>query len=1052
MPSETDWLNSIRAFEKREYADCYRMGLKAISSHEGTPELMLIMLICLQRLGDAKLDPTWPAASTMADAYAKQLLSVYEQSGQTWRKLLCELLLGVVSPNELQSYATDASRQSEMHYYSGARLLTLGQAELAAAEFKACLALNANSLEAALALSEVEHRPVFGNAETGVHALVRLLFEQSMTLREEAQLDKALVLAWQACNLAHQHLKADEPICAECVYNLGNIYQLMGDYKFAIRIYEEALQIVRHTVGEAHSSYATGLSNLGTVYRAMGVYAKSLLLHQQAANIMRASVGEHHLDYAGCLHNLAGAYYSLRIMPQAVSCFREALAIKRDLLGDEHLSYARDLNNLATTLATMGDFDEAESSCQKALTIMRKTKPTHDPEITAALINLAQVKIANNCSHEAIALLSEAHENDDHLIDQVLRAGSDAHRTEFIRSLHGKFYGFLSAVWQYESQSEEARRIALDLVFRRKAIAQQASRLQLEVNLDSHNPELQSKLGELQALRERGVREALEGPGTGNAKDHWGELDDLDFRRRRLEEELSSLSPEFNLVQSLRSATCRQVADALPRGTALVEFVRFSPVDFTAVTKFKREHQWLRSRYIVFVLQSGMNEAPAMLDLGDAEAVDEMVIRYREGVMARSGHEDIGRQLRARVLDPVTATLPSSCRELLLAIDGDLSRLPFETLPLEGGGNIIDKYRLSYVVVGRDVLRFRRIAAKRPGVPVVVADPAFDLAAAQSKDTQKQQDSFPASPPSRDLRASKLHFGRLAGSRVEGERIADRLCVEPWMGEQATERRLKKVRSPHILHIATHGFFLNDQGHHPKSNLSWLLASTQEDTYGSGRLLGTLPENPLFRSGLALSGANTWLRGERLPEDAEDGLLTAEDVTAIDLRDTELVVLSACETGLGEVHVGEGVIGLRQSFVLAGAQTIVMSLWKVPDLATAVLMDSFYVNLLRHQLDRNEALRQAQLYVRDVQVGALRQDWLNAKVMDQFDFPGTGARRQLEEIAAKPDSHRPFNDTIYWGAFVCQGNPGPLTASTSRSLPDCERVSRDSEDAERPAS
>jgi CHAT domain-containing protein len=107
---------------------------------------------------------------------------------------------------------------------------------------------------------------------------------------------------------------------------------------------------------------------------------------------------------------------------------------------------------------------------------------------------------------------------------------------------------------------------------------------------------------------------------------------------------------------------------------------------------------------------------------------------------------------------------------------------------------------------------------------------------------------------------------------------------------------------------------------------------------------------------------------------------------------------------------------------------MVMSLWKVPDLATAVLMDCFYLNLVHHKLDRNEALRRAQLYVRDVPVGALRQEWLNARVIDQYGVTGPGARRQLEEIAAKPDSHRPFRDRVYWGAFVCQGNPGPLTA------------------------
>jgi CHAT domain-containing protein len=144
-------------------------------------------------------------------------------------------------------------------------------------------------------------------------------------------------------------------------------------------------------------------------------------------------------------------------------------------------------------------------------------------------------------------------------------------------------------------------------------------------------------------------------------------------------------------------------------------------------------------------------------------------------------------------------------------------------------------------------------------------------------------------------------------------------------------------------------------------------------------------ENPLLRSFLALAGANTWLRGEAPPEEAEDGMLNAEDVVSMDLTGTELVVLSACETGLGRVRVGEGVFGLRRAFVLAGAKTLVMSLWKVPDEETRRLMETFYRALLDGR-SRADALRQAQL--------AIRRDY--------------------------PD------DPLRWGGFICQGEPGPM--------------------------
>jgi CHAT domain-containing protein len=199
---------------------------------------------------------------------------------------------------------------------------------------------------------------------------------------------------------------------------------------------------------------------------------------------------------------------------------------------------------------------------------------------------------------------------------------------------------------------------------------------------------------------------------------------------------------------------------------------------------------------------------------------------------------------------------------------------------------------------------------------------------------------------------------------------------------------LKKCQSPRILHIATHGFFLEDATRDPYESRSAFDAMSVSES-GMDRFGGSRVENPLLRSGLVLAGFNTWLKQGELMEDAEDGLLTAEDAAGLDLLDTELVVLSACETGLGDVSVGEGVFGLRRAFVLAGARTLVMSLWKVPDEQTQELMEDFYHRMLgtdgKPPQPRAEALRDAQL-------------------------------------AVKARHPQPF----YWGAFICQGYDGVL--------------------------
>ena len=320
--------------------------------------------------------------------------------------------------------------------------------------------------------------------------------------------------------------------------------------------------------------------------------------------------------------------------------------------------------------------------------------------------------------------------------------------------------------------------------------------------------------------------------------------------------------------------------------------------------------------------------------------------------------------------------------------DGDLALLPFEVLPTDNGGYLIDEYQISYLSAGRDLLRFTSTPVAQHAPALVVADPDFDLRSdadlpsGATGDFEKE----PAGRRSHDLDRGG-RFERLPGTAIEGERIAALLQVQPLVGSVALDARVKAFHSPFILHMATHGFFLPDQPPPPREKPLVEEALDMPEA-SSGNRLERLArrhiENPLLRSGLVLAGANTWSWGGSLPEEAEDGLLTAEDVASMDLSDTAMVVLSACETGLGQVHLGEGVFGLRRAFALAGARTLVMSLWKVPDRQTQKLMVDFYGRILADQ-PRADALREAQMALK----------------------------------GQCPHLH-------YWGAFICQGDPGPL--------------------------
>jgi len=263
-----------------------------------------------------------------------------------------------------------------------------------------------------------------------------------------------------------------------------------------------------------------------------------------------------------------------------------------------------------------------------------------------------------------------------------------------------------------------------------------------------------------------------------------------------------------------------------------------------------------------------------------------------------------------------------------------LNLVPFAALLDEQGRSVVERFRLAYVTSGREL-----VAAGAPIRPdsdlLLVANPAYDRKSAAVG-------SPGASRRSRNFQRS---FDPLPGTEVEAKAIPPLVAgasdkKQVVVGANATESAVKSARSPRILHLATHGFFLEDEA----------MPLTQEKTDAAPKI-----ENPLVRSGLAFAGAN------HAAESAggDDGILTALEITGMDLHGTDLVVLSACETGVGEVKNGEGVYGLRRAFALAGAMNLMMSLWPVSDEVTASQMQAFYKNM--QTMPPAEALRQAQL-------------------------------------------------------------------------------------------
>jgi CHAT domain-containing protein/tetratricopeptide (TPR) repeat protein len=887
--------------------------------------------------------------------------------------------------------STDLAEARSLHHLGAVSMLTGDDARA-----ERLLTQSLELSQAALGPDHVQYAPTLEalailRADQGDYAAAEPLFRDAVRITRDAY--------------------GDSPRLASALDNLAQFHDELGDYREAERLYREALQMRRATLPAAHRSIAITLHNLPGVRVKLGAYAEARDLLHETLRVVEQGVGKSHRAYGGSLIALAELYRATGRLEQALPLMREALDNYRQALGDHHPDTAIPLNGLAALYAQTGDREAAEPLFLEALAISRESfGETHQSSMSIAS-NLAGVYAATGRAGEALDLEIAVETSRDVLLGNAVAIGSERRRMAYLESVEGELHSFLSLVVDYLADEPRAVSAALDLVLRRKAIGAEALAVQRDAVLGGRYPELADRLRQLTALRRRIAETTLSGSVQGNPEAQRELLARLDAEREELEDSLAREIPEMNLSGRLRAVGTSEIAAALPARTALVEIVRTDIFDFT-VDRTRGDGLWKAARYLAFVVRSGA-PSPRLVDLGEAESIDRHVAEYRTAVtgepdarsssadsrpsaqvdgqpaeafrsavtaVARdvvsaqrhtrgSDHLEPGRALRRLTFDPIATEIGDATR-VFVSPDGELFTIPLQALPLDDGRSLLDVYEFTYLAVGRDLIRIG--AAAPAGVkaeePVVAADPDFDLA-----DNPRRETSGPFRP--------------LPGTKKEGEIVADLLRVPLLAGADVLESVLRSRPSPRILHLATHGYFLPDEASESSQAVRDLPGPVSAT--GSGLQLGRLSArrlvNPLLRSGLALAGANTWLAGHAIPRRAEDGLLTAEDVTGLDLMGTELAVLSACETGLGQIQAGEGVFGLRRAFELAGARTLVMSLWKVPDDATQALMADFYRRVLGGA-GRSHALRQAQ-------------------------------------IAARARDSHPYS----WGAFVCQGDPGPLS-------------------------
>lgn len=826
----------------------------------------------------------------------------------------------------------------------------------------------------ALAVAEKAHGPDHSLVATALSGTAALYQEQAKFAAAEPLYRRALEVYEKALGPSH-------PDVTYTLNKLATLYQEQAKYDQAEPLLRRALAIREAALGPDHPDVAITLSNFAKLNLGRGEYVRAEPQLRRALAIFEKAHGQVHPNVAGVVNSLALVYHSQGKDAEAEPLLRRAVAALEAAYGPGHPALAQGLINLAV-LSRRGNVAEAESLYRRALAIQEKALGPDHPDVALGLNNLAVLRCAQSEWADAGDLLDRQRRGVRRFVARELPALQQADQLTFLRATdEGRLHTALDVGLARPGDSALAARSA-GWLLNGKAVAHQALAEQALLERDAADPARRDLVRQLHDVRRRHAALALSAAPRGDTARHREQLHALDGQRRDLERKLAAAggtaAPAADPWVELA-----EVRRRLPANGTLVELAHFRAGDHA-------KGEFLAPRYAAWVIPPAGQGDVKVIDLGPAEAVDAAVAAVRRAIDDARGGGD-----RSNPADFKSATRPKSIAALgepdaerltrqaldtlaklvlhpLLPVIGDKSHwlispdaslwlAPWAALPLPDGKYAVEAHAITLLVSGRDLAAPPAAPRADAPQPVVLADPDFDLSAADAAARMKRvlpHYAAPADGP-RDARlASRLpKVGALPGTAAEARAVKPALEKysgrEPWLYLEghALEAVAKSLRGNRVVVFSTHGFALPDQEVEPDGKADFAGgAKAPAKAKGGGAL-----ENPLVRCGLLLAGCNR--RGEGTPE---DGVLTGLEIVGTDLRGTELVVLSACETGLGDVRNGEGVAGLRQAFQLAGARAVVATQWQVPDRESAQLMTAFFDHLAAGK-SKADALRAAQL-------------------------------------------------------------------------------------------
>ncbi len=767
---------------------------------------------------------------------------------------------------------------------------------------------------------------------------------------------------------------ANHPTLASILNNLAGLYVDLGNYAAAKPLFERSLRINEDSLGAQHPTTATTVCNLATLYLSELDYNKAETLYRRAYESFGQELGEEHPRTAACAQLLGATKARQNDFESAERFFLRAMKSFESSLGPEHLEIGHVTSDLGVLKVRVGDLKNAEPLLRRSIAIAEKTLPADHPFTVSCFLNLATLKQKTNEASEADVFFDRGQKAGRRYNAGILPSLSENEQAKYIEErFTTAFFAALSfGVANTNDRSIESH--SASWLINGKAVGLETLAQRNLLSRDTADPKLASVAQQLQQVRGQlsSLAVTTSDPEQAGAKKDF--FDKLVDREQRLSKQLSAARGS---LENGYWIDVNKIYETLSQNTAFIDFARFDAYDFSAIGG---EKTWKAARYGAWITRGGDKGETVLVDLGNADEIDSLlknvcasipkgisqVIANGEAEATRVATKKLA-LLADKIWKPLESELvkfSDKTDSLILSPDGALWLVPWACLPVSSDASrvLLENYSIRFVTSGRDLVAKPRISATK--APIILANPQFDQTAIEKRTAIESvyRGALPVNDVTgRNFAARSLlpKVSSLPGTGVEATVVAP--SIKAWAGQEpmlfprqfALERVAKAMRHPKLVCIATHGFFLPAQEVDRNSLDSFGVDKSRSVAID---VRGTPIENPLLRCGLLFSGCNS--QDSAVGDD--DGILTGLEIIGIDLRGTELVVLSACETGIGDVRNGEGIAGLRQAFQLAGAQSVVSSLWQVPDHESSQIMIDFYANLAAGQT-RAASLRNAQL-------------------------------------------------------------------------------------------